>query len=199
MNAPQQGFKERADAELKNAVLKIAIDRTTGNAERKRAVAVAAFPEFQAARARDFAARTHEITSFLVDVMGYRPQGRRLDATATYHDSCAGLRELGIAAQPRALLASVEGLEMRGLEGNDVCCGFGGTFCVKYSSISNGIVTEKAEAVERTGADLLLSGDLGCLMNMAGKLHRRGAKTRCFHTIEVVAGRAGGPAIGEEA
>ena len=154
-------------------------------------------PEW-AARARDFAARTHEITSFLVDVMGYRPQGRRLDATATYHDSCAGLRELGIAAQPRALLASVEGLEMRGLEGNDVCCGFGGTFCVKYSSISNGIVTEKAEAVERTGADLLLSGDLGCLMNMAGKLHRRGAKTRCFHTIEVVAGRAGGPAIGEE-
>ena len=154
-------------------------------------------PEW-AARARDFAARAHEITSFLVDVMGYRPQGRRLDATATYHDSCAGLRELGIAAQPRALLASVEGLEMRGLEGNDVCCGFGGTFCVKYSSISNAIVTEKAEAVERTGADLLLSGDLGCLMNMAGKLHRRGAKTRCFHTIEVVAGRAGGPAIGEE-
>ena len=154
-------------------------------------------PEW-AARARDFAARTHEITSFLVDVMGYRPQGRRLDATATYHDSCAGLRELGIAAQPRALLAEVEGLEMRGLEGNDVCCGFGGTFCVKYSSISNAIVTEKAEAIERTGADLLLSGDLGCLMNMAGKLHRRGAKTRCFHTIEVVAGRAGGPAIGEE-
>ena len=64
--------------------------------------------------------------------------------------------------------------------------------------VSNAIVTEKAEAVERTGADLLLSGDLGCLMNMAGKLHRRGAKTRCFHTIEVVAGRAGGPAIGEE-
>ena len=88
---------------------------------------------------------------------------------------------------------------MRGLEGNDVCCGFGGTFCVKYSSISNAIVTEKAEAVERTGADLLLSGDLGCLMNMAGKLHRRGATTRCFHTIEVLAGRADGPAIGEEA
>ncbi|HRO16156.1 MAG TPA: (Fe-S)-binding protein [Paracoccus sp. (in: a-proteobacteria)] len=155
-------------------------------------------PEW-AARASAFAARTHEITSFLVDVMGYRPQGRRLDATATYHDSCAGLRELGIAAQPRALLSHVEGLEMRGLEGNDVCCGFGGTFCVKYSSISNAIVTEKAEAIERTGADLLLAGDLGCLMNMAGKLHRRGARTRCFHTIEVLAGRANGPAIGEEA
>ena len=152
-----------------------------------------------AARAKSLAAKTHEITSFLVDVMGYRPQGRRLNATATYHDSCAGLRELGIAAQPRALLAGVEGLEMRGLEGNDVCCGFGGTFCVKYSRISNAIVTEKAVAIERTGADLLLAGDLGCLMNMAGKLHRRGAKTRCFHTIEVLAGRADGPAIGEEA
>ena len=151
-----------------------------------------------APRAQAMAAKTHEITSFLVDVIGFHPKGRRLAATATYHDSCAGLRELGIAAQPRALLAEVEGLEMRGLEGNDVCCGFGGTFCVKYSDISNAIVTEKAEAIERTGADLLLAGDLGCLMNMAGKLNRRGARTRCFHTIEVLAGRADGPAIGEE-
>ncbi|MGR3200335.1 MAG: (Fe-S)-binding protein [Paracoccus sp. (in: a-proteobacteria)] len=151
-----------------------------------------------APRAQAMAAKTHEITSFLVDVMGFHPKGRRLAATATYNDSCAGLRELGIAAQPRALLAEVEGLEMRGLEGNDVCCGFGGTFCVKYSDISNAIVTEKAEAIERTGADLLLAGDLGCLMNMAGKLNRRGARTRCFHTIEVLAGRADGPAIGEE-
>ena len=130
--------------------------------------------------------------------MGYAREVRRLAASATYHDSCAGLRELGIAAQPRALLAEVEGLQMRGLEGNDVCCGFGGTFCVKYSDISNAIVTEKAEAIERTEADLLLAGDLGCLMNMAGKLNRRGARTRCFHTIEVLAGRADGPAIGEE-
>ncbi|MBU3031767.1 (Fe-S)-binding protein [Paracoccus marinaquae] len=152
-----------------------------------------------AARARAFAARTHEITSFLVDVMGYRPQGRRLDASATYHDSCSGLRDLGVAAQPRAMLAEIEGLQMHGLEGNDVCCGFGGTFCVKYAPISNAIVTEKAEAVERSGADLLLGGDLGCLMNMAGKLHRRGARTRCFHTVEVLAGLADGPAIGEEA
>ncbi len=151
-----------------------------------------------AQRARAMAAKTHEIMGFLVDVLEFRPQGRKLTATATYHDSCAGLRELGIAAQPRALLATVEGLEMRGLEGNDVCCGFGGTFCVKYSDISNAIVTDKAEAIEKTGAELLLAGDLGCLMNMAGKLHRRGAKTRCFHTIEVLAGRADGPAIGEE-
>lgn len=165
---------------------------------------VHAYPELLAgdpqwaARATAFAAKTHEITSFLVDVMGYRPRGRRLDASATYHDSCAGLRELGIAAQPRALLAEVEGLQMRPLEGNDVCCGFGGTFCVKYPQISDAITTEKAEAIERSGADILLAGDLGCLMNMAGKLHRRGARTRCFHTIEVLAGHADGPAIGEE-
>ena len=73
-------------------------------------------------------------------------------------------------AQPRPLLAAVDGLEMRKLEGNDVCCGFGGTFCVKYPAISNAIVEEKAAAIEQTGADLLLAGDLGCLMNMAGKL-----------------------------
>jgi L-lactate dehydrogenase complex protein LldE len=151
-----------------------------------------------AARARALADKTHEITSFLVDVMGYRPARRTLRATATYHDSCAGLRELGVFSQPRKLLAAVEGLEMRKLEGNEECCGFGGTFCVKYPAISNAIVAEKAAAIERTAADLLLAGDLGCLMNMAGKLSRRGAKVRSFHTIEVLAGMADGPAIGEE-
>ena len=151
-----------------------------------------------AERARALAAKTHEITSFLADVRGYRPKARALGATATYHDSCAGLRELGVFAQPRKLLASIDGLEMRKLEGNEECCGFGGTFCVKYPAISNAIVGEKVAAIERTGADLLLAGDLGCLMNMAGKLNRRGSRVRCFHTIEVLAGMADGPAIGEE-
>ena len=151
-----------------------------------------------AVRAADFAAKTHEIMSFLVDVLGFVPEGRRLDASATYHDSCAGLRELGLAAQPRRLLAAVDGLALRPLDGHDVCCGFGGTFCVKYPAISDRIVEEKAEAIERSGAELLLAGDLGCLMNMAGKLHRRGSAVRCYHTIEVVAGMADGPAIGEE-
>jgi L-lactate dehydrogenase complex protein LldE len=151
-----------------------------------------------AERARALAGRTHEITSFLVDVLGFVPAGRSLAASATYHDSCSGLRELGVHDQPRRLLAAVEGLEMRPLVGNDVCCGFGGTFCVKYPSISNAVVSEKAEEIERTGADLLLAGDLGCLMNMAGKLHRRGSKVRCFHTIEILAGAGNGPAIGEE-
>lgn len=150
-----------------------------------------------AGRAKALAAKTHEIMSFLVDVLGFVPEGRRLQRSATYHDSCAGLRELGVSEQPRRLLAAVDGLELRPLEGNDVCCGFGGTFCVKYPAISGKIVEEKAEAIERTGAELLLAGDLGCLLNMAGKLHRRGSRVRCFHTIEVLAGQADGPAIGE--
>lgn len=154
-------------------------------------------PEW-AERARRLGERTFEITSFLVDVMHYVPQGRSLPASATYHDSCSGLRELGVFRQPRELLKEVDGLEMRPLEGNDVCCGFGGTFCVKYPTISNAVVEDKAKAVENTGADLLLGGDLGCLMNMAGKLSRREAKVRVLHTIEVLAGMADVPAIGEK-
>ena len=150
------------------------------------------------ARAEALGEKTYEITMFLVDIRGYRPKGRTLRRTATYHDACAGLRELDVFGQPRQLLAAVDGLELRKLEGNDVCCGFGGTFCVKYPAISNAIVEEKAVAIEQTGADLLLAGDLGCLMNMAGKLNRRRSAVRCFHTIEVLAGLGDGPAIGQE-
>ena len=120
------------------------------------------------------------------------------DTIGAYHDSCSGLRELGVFAQPRALLQQVAGLEMRPLAGNDVCCGFGGTFCVKYPAISNAIVGEKAAAIEASGAALLLGGDLGCLMIMAGALHRRGSKMRAFHAAEILAGMGDGPAIGEE-
>lgn len=154
-------------------------------------------PPWQA-RATALAARTHELLGFLVDVRRWSPEQVALAATATYHDSCSGLREMGIEAQPRRLLGAVAGLSLRPLEGNATCCGFGGTFCVKYPAISDAIVDEKARAIEATGADLLLGGDLGCLMNMAGKLHRRGAATRAFHAAEVLAGMAGGPAIGEE-
>ena len=150
-------------------------------------------------RAQALAARTHELLSFLADVRGWRPAGVALSATATYHDSCSGLRELGILQQPRALLRGVEGLRMTPLAGNDVCCGFGGTFCVKYPSIANAIVGEKAGAIEAAGADLLLGGDLGCLMNMAGALRRRGSSVRAFHAAEILAGMGSGPAIGEEA
>ncbi|MFZ3483612.1 (Fe-S)-binding protein [Sphingomonas sp. 3-13AW] len=147
-------------------------------------------------RAETVGRRTHEILTYLDEVRGWRPTAA-LDASVAYHDSCSGLRELGIKQQPRRLLGCVEGLRQVPLAGAETCCGFGGTFCVKYPSISNAIVDEKAQAIEASGADLLLSGDLGCLMNMAGKLHRRGAATRVFHTVEVLAGMADGPAIGE--
>jgi len=150
------------------------------------------------ARAEALAAKTWELMSFLVDVRGYRPAGVVLETTATYHDSCSGLRELGILRQPRDLLAAVDGLEMRPLPGNDVCCGFGGTFCVKYAAISNAIVGEKAAAVAATGASLLLGGDLGCLMNTAGKLSRNGSRVRVLHAAEVLAGMGKGAAIGEQ-
>lgn len=150
-------------------------------------------------RAQALAARTFELTSFLVDVLHAELPPVQLVASCTYHDSCSGLRELGVQAQPRALLAQVQGLTQVPLPGHDVCCGFGGTFCVKYPAISNAVVGEKAANVRATGANLLLGGDLGCLLNMAGKLHREGAPVRVFHVAEVLAGMAASePAIGED-
>ena len=151
-----------------------------------------------AERARRLGERTFELMSFLADVMHFKPSGVTLATTATYHDSCSGLRELGVYEQPRALLGTVGGLELKPLEGNDVCCGFGGTFCVKYPAISNAVVSEKAAAVQRSGARLLLGGDLGCLVNMAGKLQRNGSPVRVYHAAEVLAGMADAPAIGEK-
>ena len=150
-------------------------------------------------RAERFAAKTYELVSFLTDVLGVGKVNARYSGTATYHDSCSSLRELGIRAEPRRLLAGVEGLSLTELPDADVCCGFGGTFCVKYPDISNAIVTRKAEAVAATGADTLLAGDLGCLMNIAGKLQRLGRQVHVRHVAEVLAGMAEGPAIGERA
>jgi L-lactate dehydrogenase complex protein LldE len=121
----------------------------------------------------------------------------RHTGTVTYHDSCSGLRELGIFAQPRKLLATVNGLELKPLPESDVCCGFGGTFCVKYPEISNAIVEKKTAAIAASGAETLLAGDLGCLMNMAGKLQREGRATKVRHVAEVLAGMTDAPAIGE--
>jgi len=147
--------------------------------------------------ARALAERTYELTSFLTDVRGVTQVEARFDGTVTYHDACSGLRELGVREQPRTLLAGVAGLELKEMAEADVCCGFGGTFCVKYPEISDTIVGEKAERVEASGAGTLLAGDMGCLLNMAGKLQRRGAKVRVRHVAEVLAGLADAPAIGE--
>jgi len=143
-----------------------------------------------AARHEAFAAKTHEILKFLADIMKYRPKDAVYDGVATYHDSCSGLRELGVYDQPRDLLESVGDLKLVPLEGNDVCCGFGGTFCVKYPDISNHIVEDKTRSIAKAGADTLLAGDLGCLMNMAGKISREGRPVKVFHTVEVLAGMA---------
>jgi L-lactate dehydrogenase complex protein LldE len=150
-------------------------------------------------RADAFAEKTYELVSFLVDVCGLSRVAARLDATVTYHDSCSGLRELGVREQPRRLLATVEGLRLTELRDADVCCGFGGTFCVKYPEISNAIVGKKAANIAASGAGMLLAGDLGCLMNMAGKLQRGGDTIEVRHVAEVLAGMTQEPAIGAPA
>ncbi len=148
-------------------------------------------------RARDLALRTHELILFLADIRGMQEFDAAYAGTVTYHDSCSGLRELGIKAQPRALLEKVSGLKLVELPGAELCCGFGGSFCVKYPEISNKMVGNKTADIEQTGADTLLAGDLGCLMNMAGKLSREGSKIQVRHIAEVLAGMTDEPSIGE--
>jgi L-lactate dehydrogenase complex protein LldE len=150
-------------------------------------------------RAEELAGRCHELVSFLVDVMGVREvPGAKLEAKATYHDSCSGLRELKVKRQPRQLLAGVEGLELVEMRESETCCGFGGTFCVKYPEVSARMVSDKVADADATGADLLLAGDLGCLMNIAGRLKRVGSRVQARHIAEVLAGdTAAAPAIGE--
>ena len=148
-------------------------------------------------RAEAVAARTHELISFLTDVMGVTAVEAAYEGKVTYHDSCSGLREMQIKAQPRRLLQSVKGLKLVEMGEPEICCGFGGTFCVKYPDISNDMVDKKVADAEATGAGLLLAGDLGCLMNMAGKLKRRGSALQARHVAEVLAGDLSGPALGE--
>jgi len=149
------------------------------------------------ARAEDLAARTYELTAYLVDHLDLNNTGAAFDGSATYHDSCAGLRELGVKKQPRTLLATVDGLTLNEMDEAEACCGFGGLFSIKYPDISGAIVDKKATSAEQAESDLLLGGDLGCLMNVAGKLARRGSKVRVFHIAEVLANMTYVPAIGE--
>jgi len=150
-----------------------------------------------APRARRLAAKTWELTQFLVDVL----KVDRLDATvegrATYHDSCSGLRSLKVKQQPRHLLAQVKGLELVEMADSEVCCGFGGTFCVKYPEISDKLVSDKTRSITDSGAEMLLAGDVGCLMNMAGKLTREGRPVAVRHVAEVLAGMTDTPPIAQ--
>jgi L-lactate dehydrogenase complex protein LldE len=148
-------------------------------------------------RAVELASRCHELVSFLTDVMGVQAVDATAVATATYHDSCSGLRELKIKRQPRRLLATVRGLDLVEMAAPEVCCGFGGTFCVKYPEVSTKMVADKTADIGRTGAGLVLAGDLGCLLNIAGRLKREGSAVQVRHVAEVLAGDLATPAIGE--
>ena len=147
--------------------------------------------------AMELAGRTWELTRFLREVAQVESLQANYTGKVTYHDSCSGLRELNIREQPRQLLTGVTGLELREMADTDVCCGFGGTFCVKYPEISERMVSNKVENIRQTGADTLLAGDLGCLMNMAGRLQREGVPVKAYHVAEILAGIDDTPAIGE--
>jgi L-lactate dehydrogenase complex protein LldE len=150
------------------------------------------------ARADALAARTFELVSFLTDVIGVdQLPNRYAGGTVTYHDGCSGLRELGIKQQPRKLLQAV-GASVVEMANPEVCCGFGGTFCVKYPDVSIRMVSDKTRDIVATGADTVVAGDLGCLLNIAGRLQREGCRTNVRHVAEVLAGMTGQvPPIGE--
>jgi L-lactate dehydrogenase complex protein LldE len=148
------------------------------------------------ARAEELAGRTFELVSFLVDVVRWDRCEVAYRHRVAYHDACSGLRELGVRDQPRRLLGGAAGLELRELAEPETCCGFGGTFCVKYPDISDAMVARKVDDIVASGADVVLAGDLGCLMNIAGKLGRSGSAIEVRHIAEVLAGMAEGPAIG---
>ena len=143
-------------------------------------------------RVQRLCARTYELTDFLVNVARMENVPGNFAGRITYHDSCSGLRELGVKRQPRSLLAKVGGLTLEEMDEAEVCCGFGGTFAVKFGDISTHIVDRKCEHVAACGADAVVLGDLGCMLNIEGRLRRRGdMKTRVLHVAEVLAGDVG--------
>jgi len=148
------------------------------------------------ARAVAVAQKTYELTAFLADVLKVERVAGRSAGSAAYHDSCSSLRELGIKAQPRVLLERA-GVELRELSAPDVCCGFGGAFCVKYPEISAAMADEKIADIESTGAATVVAADLGCLLHLAGRMKRQGKPIRARHVAELLAGMADGPAIGD--
>ena len=142
-------------------------------------------------RAAKLAAKTWELTDFLVNVAKLKtlPDGRAYPGTVTYHDACSGLRELGVKQQPRELLALVPGLHLSEMADCQACCGFGGTFALKYGAISTAIVDEKCNNIRTSGADAVVLGDLGCMLNIEGRLRRTGdTTTRVLHVAQVLAG-----------
>jgi len=149
------------------------------------------------AKAHDLADRSHELVSFLTDILHVATVPARYEGVITYHDSCSALRELGIREQPRMLLRTVKDLTLNEMAETEVCCGFGGTFCVKYPEISQRMLNDKATNITASGADTLLGGDLGCLLNISGYLKRQNSPVKVYHIAEILADMAHGPAIGD--
>ncbi len=145
--------------------------------------------------ARAFAAKVHELVTFLVRERKVVSVPGSYRGAVTYHDSCSGLRELGVKSEPRQLLTSINGLELVEMADCENCCGFGGTFSVKFPDISQAMVDKKSDAIAAAHVPLVLAGDLGCLMNMAGRLSRRREQVACRHIAEVLAGRLDTPPI----
>ncbi len=149
-------------------------------------------------RADAFADKVYELFSFLTEICRQPRITAGYPGTVTYHDSCSGLRELGIRSQPRALLAEVRDLRLEEMSDTETCCGFGGSCCVKFPRISERMVADKTRTVQASGADTLLGGDLGCLLNMAGYLKRSGSRLKVYHAAEVLADMtAGVPGLGD--
>jgi len=146
------------------------------------------FPELRA-DVEWLIARTWELTDFLLSVLRLEKVPGRFDGIVTYHDSCSGLREMGVKDQPRALLSKLPGLVVKEMALPEQCCGFGGTFAVKYGDISARIADQKCADIQSTGADAVVLGDLGCMLNIEGRLRRRGDRnTKVLHVAEVLAG-----------
>ena len=138
-------------------------------------------------RAQDLAGRIYEFSEYLVDVLGVQDLGVRFDGKVTYHDSCHLLRGIGVQEQPRKLLTNVSGTELVEMHNSDYCCGFGGAFSVKYPDISNAMVSDKVKNIIDTGADTVVGCDVGCLMNIQGKLSRLGSDIKVMHLAQILA------------
>ena len=141
------------------------------------------------AQAKALSAKTYEFSEFLVNVLKVENAadcGATHQGSAAYHPSCHLLRELGVRSGPQKLLASVPGLEQKELEGSEICCGFGGTFSVKFPHISEGMVTDKIANVQASGADTLVSCDMSCLMNISGALNRQGSDIKVRHLAQIL-------------
>lgn len=139
-------------------------------------------------RAEAVAAKTYELSQYLVDVLGIDELGARYSGKLTYHDSCHALRTLGIQQQPRQLIAKIAGAELVEMNESERCCGFGGSFAVKYPDISTAMVADKADNIIATGADAVVGIDISCLMNIQGLLGRRKSPVKSVHIAELLAG-----------